>query len=277
MADLLSVGVVVADADGSAMFANRAWLAMSGQRDGQWAGQGWLDPLEPEARDVERAALLGAIRAGLSHRAEWQIAAPGGDRRILLVHAVPEARGDGGVVGFVATVSDVTEDRADSQRLLHRATHDALTGLMNRGAFVEFVGHAIDRRRRDPGLLAAVIFVDVDRLKETNDQSGHRAGDRLLQAVADHVRVSVRPADVVARYGGDEFTVLCEDLQTPEEALSIAQRIAQGARPGRSFSVGVAVTGGVPSSADALIRDADDAMYLAKELQVPEPILHAGS
>jgi diguanylate cyclase (GGDEF)-like protein len=162
--------------------------------------------------------------------------------------------------------------------LAHRAAHDPLTGLPNRWAFAEHVERALERRARRAGGSAsagvAVLFVDVDDFKVVNDSLGHGAGDRLLQAVAQRLSEALRPQDVVARFGGDEFTVLVADVADADDALAVANRLADQLRPpivldGESrfvtASVGLAVTGAGPGDADSLLQDADAAMYQAKD------------
>jgi diguanylate cyclase (GGDEF)-like protein/PAS domain S-box-containing protein len=268
-ADLLAVAVIIAAADGSAGFANRAWTAMTGQQEPDWMGQGWFAVLDEACRHTERAALLTAIRRGSPHETDWTVTRDGLGDRVLHVVAVPNLKG-GLTVGFVVTVSDVTDERERHTRLSYLATHDPLTGLYNRVPFAEFVGHALDRLRRHPERLAAVLFIDVDGLKATNDRFGHDAGDRLLQSVAHRLSGAVRNSDIVARYGGDEFTVLCEDLRDADEATTILDRIGQAATATAGgdevvgLSIGIAMIDDPDVDATAIITRADRAMYQAK-------------
>jgi diguanylate cyclase (GGDEF)-like protein len=159
--------------------------------------------------------------------------------------------------------------------LAHRATHDPLTGLPNRRAFAEHVEAALaDRRTGGAAGQVAVLFVDVDDFKVVNDSLGHGAGDRLLEEVADRLARALRPQAVVARCGGDEFTVLIADVADAGHALAVAERLAATLRPpivldGQprfvTASVGVAVAGDLHLDADHLLQDADVAMYRAKE------------
>jgi len=268
-ADLLSVGVIVADPDGSAIFANRTWMHLTGQGDRDWRGTAWLDVLPESDRGSQRAALLESSKSGDTHRAEWAVTGPDLQARTLQVHAAPDLDGDS-LRRVVITAIDVTEDRAHAERLGHQATHDPLTGLYNRAAFTEFVSHALERQRRDRQRLAAVLFIDVDGLKATNDRYGHDAGDRLLRAAAARISAKVRPSDVVARYGGDEFAVLCDDLREEGEAEVIADRIRQGgtadnsAPEALSLSVGMALADDPHLEPAQVVAKADQSMYAAK-------------
>ena len=278
-ADLLSVGVVVGDRFGGCRFANRAWEDMTGQEEEEWTGAGWLDVIDRSNGRDTTTLVTASVSAGRSFHAEWPARRRSGEPLTLHV-TVASAVGDlGSVHGFVATAIDVTEERESTERLMHSATHDPLTGLVNRSAFEDFVDQSIDRHRSEPGCLAAVIFVDLDGLHETNDRYGHEAGDRLLQLTAERLRHAIRPADIVARYGGDEFTVLCDDLKHHDEALSIARRIVQlagntEAGNAITLSVGVAVTDETHTTAEQLVRDADNAMYVAKDRKDSEPVVH---
>ena len=242
---------------------------MTGQHESDWMGQGWFAVLDEAHRSTERAALLNAIRRGRPHEADWTVNREGVAGRVLHVVAVPNLKG-GATVGCVVTVSDVTDERERHMRLSYQATHDPLTGLYNRVPFVEFVGHALDRLRRHPDRLAAVLFIDVDGLKDTNDRFGHDAGDRLLQSVAHRLSGAVRNSDIVARYGGDEFIVLCEDLRDADEATTILDRICQAATSPAGgdvligLSIGIAMIDDPDVGATAIITRADRAMYQAK-------------
>ena len=267
-ADLLPLGVLIATADGAATYANRVWTALTGQAEDEWAGPGWLDILDIKCRAVDGEALLDAVRSGHTHEADWSISVSSLGRRVLHVTATPETV-DGALAKIIVGIADVTDLRTQTAWLAHEAPHDPLTGLYNRTQFLEFVGHALDRQVRSPERLAAVLFMDVDGLKLTNDRFGHEAGDRLLRAVSSRILAAVRPADVAARYGGDEFVVLCEDLRDEEEADLIGERIAEAARGtgigdhACSLSIGVAMA--VPSLDPVqILHEADRAMYHAK-------------
>jgi diguanylate cyclase (GGDEF)-like protein len=159
--------------------------------------------------------------------------------------------------------------------LTHQALHDPLTGLPNRTLFLDRLGVALDRSRRSGGAVA-VLFLDVDNFKQINDSLGHAAGDAVLAELAERMRTMLRPMDTVARFGGDEFTFLFEGLASEREAVAIAERISGAtSRPLRvdgqetsaavTVSIGIAMVDDPAVPADTVIREADAAMYRAKE------------
>lgn len=200
------------------------------------------------------------------------------------------ARGSAEAVTVARAFNEMSASlRAAQQRLMHDAIHDPLTRLPNRMLFMERLTRAISRRVRHPDYLFAVLFVDLDRFKHVNDSLGHAAGDRLLVAFSERLAATVRRDDVVsrmssrgepaaepntlARFGGDEFVILLDDIREPIDAVRVAERIqAMAAEPLQlgaeevfaSPSIGVAVSSGEHRSADELLRDADLAMYRAK-------------
>jgi diguanylate cyclase (GGDEF)-like protein len=167
-----------------------------------------------------------------------------------------------------------SERRKAEEQLQHQAFYDSLTSLPNRTLFMDRLHNSLQRKKRHPDYVFAVLFLDVDRFKIINDALGHLIGDKLLVLLAQRLKKSIRSLDTVARFGGDEFAILVEDVQKAQDVDYLADRINEEMRLpfqvlGReifaSFSIGIVLSSiGDYSRADDLVRDADIAMYNAK-------------
>jgi diguanylate cyclase (GGDEF)-like protein/PAS domain S-box-containing protein len=196
---------------------------------------------------------------------------------VLGLHSISPRDFSSGDVDFVQALAnvlgDVVERQVTDDNIRHRALHDPLTGLPNRVLFMDRLQQSTERLRRRSQSLTAILALDLDRFKLVNDSLGHRVGDELLAAAAPRLRQAVRSSDTVARFGGDEFGILLEDIGGEREAIEMAERIAgvfahpfvlDGTEHFVTTSIGIALTeGGEP--ADDLVRDADAAMHRAKE------------
>tara|TARA_R110000737_G_scaffold53907_11_gene75826 strand:- start:15942 stop:18515 length:2574 start_codon:yes stop_codon:yes gene_type:complete len=174
----------------------------------------------------------------------------------------------------VALEDEIKQRKEAEEKLKHAASHDILTGLPNRAVFIDLLNHAIACNKRRPELKFAVLFLDLDRFKVVNDSLGHHAGDMLLKVIADQLIDVLRNKDTVARLGGDEFVILIEDLESNEKAYEIAQRITELLSAPFNIenqsvfigtSIGVLINNKRYDSADNMLRDADIAMYQAKD------------
>ena len=172
----------------------------------------------------------------------------------------------------IAAIRDITDRKAAEKRLEHLAFHDWLTDLPNRQLLLDRLGHALRRTMRRHKRVA-VLFMDLDDFKVVNDSLGHGTGDYLLVAVVERLKGCLRPEDTLARFGGDEFVVLVEDLESPDQSIQVAERLVKCLEDpfvleGRELfvraSVGIAFGTALTKSADDLLRDADTAMYRAK-------------
>jgi diguanylate cyclase (GGDEF)-like protein len=198
---------------------------------------------------------------------------------LLAVKAVQEGaqdylvkgRVDGNAIG--RSITYAVERKHAEMELSHKAMHDALTGLPNRTLFLDRLKHALMRAKRHHTLMG-VMFIDLDGFKPINDTYGHEVGDRLLVALAGRLQEGLRGSDTAARFGGDEFMVLCEDVAGQQDVIGIAQRILRSVtepfvigneRLSVEASMGIAITDGKGDTADSLLRNADAAMYGAKQ------------
>lgn len=212
--------------------------------------------------------------------------------RVLHSHVEPLRDVSGDVTGTLGLAVDVTDRKRLEEQLTHQAFHDPLTGLANRALFRDRVDHALARAVRDGAVREriAVVFLDLDNFKKVNDSLGHAEGDRLLEIVAARLRTTTRTSDTVARLGGDEFAVLLEGVVDEHETFKVIGRIADsmtapvsvgGTEIVASASMGVAYVA-PGDTADDLLRNADVAMYRAKEngiggYAVFEPEMHAAA
>jgi diguanylate cyclase (GGDEF)-like protein/PAS domain S-box-containing protein len=182
---------------------------------------------------------------------------------------------DPAVKGIVINCHDITQRKLAEEQLLHDAFHDALTGLPNRSLFTDRLEHALRLAKRRKDYLFAVLFLDLDRFKVVNDSLGHAIGDQLLVAIARRLETCLRAGDTVARLGGDEFVLLLEDIGGVNEATNIVNRLQKkitspilldGHEVFITASIGIALSSGEYLEPTSLLRDADTAMYRAKEL-----------
>jgi diguanylate cyclase (GGDEF)-like protein/PAS domain S-box-containing protein len=266
--------VVAVVRDGSTTFVSASVERMTGQTSAGLVGRPPADLLfDDEARDgYDELMRFAADHPGRPSEVELSMTGRDGERRWADVTAVDLSH-DRSVEGVVLTLHDVTERRALEAEVAHRALHDSLTDLANRSLFGDRLAHGIRRLDRHDRALA-LLFLDLDGFKPVNDELGHAAGDAVLKEVANRLRNEARAGDTVARLGGDEFAVLAEDLEGPDEARAVAERLlaAIGAPidvGGQSVtvgaSIGVAVAQDARADPETMLRNADLAMYAAKD------------
>ncbi len=265
-----SDAILVFDDDGVVMYASPAAEHLLPYPPGQLErfDPSWVDPDHVET--MMQAFARMRTNAGGVESMEIPIRRPDGTSRWVEVHVTNLTRNPA-VGGYVCNIRDIGERRVAQQQLQHDANHDPLTRLPNRRHFLEH----LDRAWSDatPDDLIAVLFIDVDHFKHVNDQLGHAAGDQVLHTIASSLARLLRPGDVIARFGGDEFTVLLAGLTRIDGAIEIADRITRELFGPRdvgdnavtvSVSVGVAASRGRDKTAEELLKHADEAMYRAK-------------
>jgi diguanylate cyclase (GGDEF)-like protein/PAS domain S-box-containing protein len=265
--------ITVLGADGSVVWQSGYPGGTLGMPDEFWEGRIGFDFFHPDDVADMQGWLAELVAApGTEVRGEYRIAAPGGEWNHVDATAV-NLLDDPLIGGIVLTTRNINDRKRHEEHLRHLAMHDALTGLPNRALLLDRLANALERMSRGDGLVA-VLFCDLDRFKLVNDSLGHVPGDAVLVTFAERLLSVVRPGDTVARFGGDEFIVLAEGVAGDEEARTLAARIdaalsqpflIDGDEVVLTASIGVALAQSPLDNADTLLRDADAAMYRAKE------------
>ena len=238
-------------------------LAAMGHTAGQYVGQSLFDVCQAQPRMVD------AMRRALDGASCTLVDSPG--NLVYETSWTPIRDAFGGVDGAIGVSHDITQRTRAEEALQHQAFHDGLTGLPNRALFLDRLAHALARAHRHEGAVG-VLFIDLDRFKLVNDSLGHAAGDLLLKSVAERLQNCVRIDDTVARFGGDEFAILLDELADPSETLLMAERIIRaldaafhldGHNVVMGTSIGIVTNSAQHTPAD-MLRDADVALYRAK-------------
>jgi diguanylate cyclase (GGDEF)-like protein/PAS domain S-box-containing protein len=252
------------------------WKAMLGL-DHEAVGDSpseWFDRVHPEDLERLQQDVQIHLQGATQHfECEHRIKHGNGSYRWMLARGVADLDNDCMVTRFAGSLTDIDERKAVEEQLLHRALHDALTGLPNRALFMDRLERSLARCERDDRVKPAVLFLDLDRFKVVNDSLNHTIGDQLLIAVARRLQACLRPGDTVARLGGDEFTILLDSVAEVEDAIRIAERVhddlchpfsVDGHDIYTTLSIGIALGGRDYKRPEDLIRDADTALHRAK-------------
>ena len=280
--------ITVLSADNTILYQSPSIERVLGYTAEEVTGRPFAELLHPnEQGRLLRRLTDGAGANGRGEVIDCLLAHKDGElRHFEILHT--DLLADSAVGGIVLNGRDVSERKAFEEQLAHQAFHDPVTHLANRALFNERVRHAVARTLRE-GTGMAVLFVDLDDFKTVNDSLGHAAGDRVLLEAAQRISGSVRAADTAARFGGDEFAILLEDVHDMQAAVETAERILHSL--GRPLelddnhlviraSLGISVVEeGNATDADELIRNADAAMYIAKAegkggYRLFEPAMH---
>ena len=268
----IAEGVIIADADRRVLTVNAAHVEITGFTAAALQGQRFDETrCLPDERPLPKG-IWTSIEQGGNWRGEVKSRRRDGSSypELLSISAIRDAAGS--VQHYVAVFTNITTTKADQRRLEHMATHDPLTGLVNRAEFERRAAGAIGRAARDRTLMA-VMFIDLDSFKIVNDSYSHAIGDRLLVKVAERISAELDTGDDAGRIGGDEFTVLCTGLSSREEVGALAERVLLAlAAPIAvddhdvvlSASIGIASYPLDGEDSATLIANADAAMYLAK-------------
>jgi diguanylate cyclase (GGDEF)-like protein/PAS domain S-box-containing protein len=252
-------------------WVNRALADITGIPEHELEGMQFQDLSSPPELEEEIARTVQLLRGEIdSFHCEKRYDHPDGRTVWGLLHVSLVRDAEGAPAQLLGQVEDITDRKERELVLAHDVEHDALTGLWNRTGFRRIVADIW--AGRDAAAPVALLFADLDRFKSVNDDLGHSSGDEVLANVARRLSAAVRTGDTVARWGGDEFVVLCPSVASREEAERVAERIRRAiAIPFRisagvasiGVSVGIAVDDG-HTSHEVLLDDADAATYVAK-------------
>ncbi|MDH5674085.1 MAG: ABC transporter substrate-binding protein [Myxococcales bacterium] len=273
--DLVDTTVIAVDTDGTIMEANDRAALDFGYRSGELTGLAVEQLLPPRSRaqhaeHMRRFFDAPGARLAMQNRTEIHGYRKDGTE-FPAEASVQRCDGPDGSYA-VLTLHDISDRVSARAQLQYQATHDALTGLPNRKLINERLAAALLRAHRNRDMVG-LLFVDLDGFKLVNDGYGHQAGDRLLREVSERLVDAIRPGDVVGRFGGDEFVVVCEQLRDRDQVTAIAERIVEAVKApvcidGHelyvSASIGIALGDDPNQTAEALLRDADAAMYRVK-------------
>jgi diguanylate cyclase (GGDEF)-like protein/PAS domain S-box-containing protein len=265
------------DLQNDRLFLSPRWKQMLGYGEADVPDQAdaWLDLVEDSDRTALRSALKSHFDGDDTHfELEHRMRHREGREMWVLTRGVVVRDEQQRVVRMVGSQTDITARKLAEQQLVYDAFHDSLTGLANRSLLLDRMAVALAARARGSGAPFALLFLDLDRFKTVNDSLGHRGGDRLLVGIARRLERVVRPGDTVARLGGDEFAILVLNAREAGAAVHVAERVLESlARPfqiqGQEVfvggSIGIALSGETAADPEGLLRDADLAMYRAKD------------
>ncbi len=265
--------VMITDGDGIIDYVNPAFTAITGYGRDETIGQTpkLLNSGRHDRRFYKR--MWEQILAGQVYNEVFVNRRKNGSLYYEAKTITPVTGDHGQVTSFISTGKDVTEQMETQEQLRFLAEHDMLTELPNRQVLLERIRQSLARaRRRDR--MVAVLFMDLDQFKYINDSLGHEVGDELLVQIARRLQAHVREGDTVARFGGDEFVIVADDAGSPDEISAIADKLLKALAPTFKFngmefyvtaSIGISVFPGDGPDSETLLRNADNAMYRAKE------------
>ncbi len=270
------------------------WKEMLGYKDNEIGTdpKDWFNLVHPDDQQQLQAHLVSHLKDLTPHfECEYRIQHVNGNYLWVLSRGLVVRDAKETASRMAGSQSDITARKLAEERLAHDAVHDALTGLPNRVLFLDRVQNRLERTRRNPNDLFAVMFIDLDRFKVVNDSLGHAIGDQLLMTVANRLKQCLRPEDTMSRLGGDEFAILLDVISDVNDARQVAERIKGqlvtttllgAVERSPTASIGIVIFNDTYLTAEELLRDADSAMYYAKgqggnQHQLFDPAMHTSA
>ena len=264
------IGMAVFNTDGEYVRVNAALCALLGRSGEDLLGRRDQELTHPDDRQADLDAAWEILEGRMdTHQTEKRFVRPDGSVVWALANLTFLRDEAGRPLSWVGQFQDITERRRQESELRHLADHDPLTGLLNRRAFERALEQHLERVRRY-GLQGAVLMLDLDGFKAVNDLHGHGTGDRLLASAGERLRERLRTSDLLARLGGDEFAVLLpaagrdQAEHVARVAVEVMRTLSPPGGPSVTCSVGAAVLGDPEATEEAVLREADRAMYEAK-------------
>ncbi|MGZ5000651.1 MAG: CHASE domain-containing protein [Methylomonas sp.] len=285
MADSAPVLIWVAETDHSAVWFNKFWLDFTGRTLSQEIGQGWLESVHPAHVELLVKLLIWHFQLHKPFSVEYRLRRHDGEYRWVVHTGVPRFDERGDFMGFIGSCIDITEHKEMEEELWELATTDGLTGFLNRRHFIVRLQEEFDRMQRNEDLQSSVLMLDLDHFKKINDRYGHAAGDAVLNHFAKIIHSQQRKIDVVGRVGGEEFAIILPDTELAE-ARFFAERLRKTVedRPLQheadrieiTVSIGIALLSATSKSPDKVLREADRALYEAKDTGRNRVVLSQG-
>jgi diguanylate cyclase (GGDEF)-like protein/PAS domain S-box-containing protein len=274
--DYSAIGMALVFQTGRWHRVNRSLCELLGYSESELLDREFQDCVHPDDRLTSMAKLEQLLRGKIAtYQIEMRCIHKNGNVVWVMWSVSKATMEKGKSAHLIYQLQSISDRKVAEERLLHDALHDTLTGLPNRALMLDHLRLTIARAKRRQDLRFAVLFLDLDRFKLINDTMGHMAGDQLLVGFARRLESCLRPGDTIARVGGDEFTILLEDLADESEAVAVAERIHQELKQpfnlcGRdvfsTVSIGIAPGSLAYDQPDQILRDADTAMYRSKSL-----------
>ncbi|WP_373000878.1 diguanylate cyclase domain-containing protein [Sulfurimonas sp.] len=271
--DIIPDLIWLKDIDGIYLYCNPRFEQFFGAKEAEILGSTDFDFVDADLANFFRKNDLKALEENAPRRnEEYLVFADGSYRGMFETTKVPMYDDENNLIGILGIAHDINERKEHEEQLKIYASHDSLTGLANRALFLERLSHLLRQRESDTNI-HAVLFIDLDHFKIINDEKGHATGDKVLIEVAHRLKSLIRKGDTLSRFGGDEFTILLENIHTSAEAAKVAQKILDKLREPIiinenkyqvTTSIGISLSPDNSKESEELVHYADVAMYKAK-------------